>query len=114
MKRIERREDADPTNTQGPALGKSSESVDTREVDTGLYLTNAQVDRWSEQTLKGLFPSYSENAEDGNPCAEHWRNMKSELTSKMWGIFAETGIFLALCHHGFMLLLADMVRSSEL
>src|SRR5271168_4461434 len=43
MKRIERREDApDPTNTQGPTLGKSSESVDTREVDAGLYLTNAQ------------------------------------------------------------------------
>jgi hypothetical protein len=114
MKRIERREAPEPTNTQGPTLGKSSEPIDTWKVDTGLYLSNAQVDRWSEQTLKGLFSSYSENAEDGNPCAERWRNMKSELTSKMWGIFAETGIFLALCHHGFMLLLADMVRSGEL
>jgi hypothetical protein len=105
MKRIEQREAPEPTSTQGPTLRKSSESINTQEVDTGLYLLNAQVDRWSEQTLKGLFPSYSKNAEDGNPCAEHWRNMKSELTSKMWGVFAETGIFLGLCHHGFVLLL---------
>jgi hypothetical protein len=32
----------------------------------------------------------------------------------MWGIFDETGIFLALCRHGFVLVLADMVRSGEL
>jgi len=40
--------------------------------------------------------------------------MMSEITAKMWGIFDETGIFLALCHHGFVLVVADMVRSGEL
>ncbi|KAJ7840735.1 hypothetical protein B0H14DRAFT_2587320 [Mycena olivaceomarginata] len=30
------------------------------------------------------------------------------------GIFDETGIFLALCCHGFVLVLADMIRSGEL
>jgi hypothetical protein len=40
--------------------------------------------------------------------------MKTELTAKMWGIFEETGLFLALCRHGFVLLLADMVQSGEL
>ncbi|KAJ7757897.1 hypothetical protein B0H16DRAFT_1314184, partial [Mycena metata] len=33
---------------------------------------------------------------------------------KMWGIFDETGFFLALCRHGFVLLIADMIRSGEL
>lgn len=40
--------------------------------------------------------------------------MSEELTERMWGIFDETGIFLALCRHGFVLLVADMVRSGEL
>jgi hypothetical protein len=40
--------------------------------------------------------------------------MNDNLTSRMWGVFDETGIFLALCRHGFVLLVADMVRSGEL
>jgi hypothetical protein len=40
--------------------------------------------------------------------------MKEEITKKMWGIFDETGIFLALCRHGFSLVIADMVQSGEL
>ena len=114
IKQIEQREAPEPTTTQGPMLGKNSKSIDTQEVDTGLYLSNAQVDKWSEQMLKGLFPSYNEHVEDKNPCAECWRNIKSKLTSKMWGVFAGMGIYLALCCHGFMLLLADMACSGEL
>jgi hypothetical protein len=40
--------------------------------------------------------------------------MKEDITRKMWAIFDETGIFLALCRHGFALVIADMVRSGEL
>lgn len=40
--------------------------------------------------------------------------MSSELTARMWGIFDETGIFLALCRHGFVLVVADMIQSGEL
>ncbi|KAG0697180.1 hypothetical protein DFH29DRAFT_984382 [Suillus ampliporus] len=32
----------------------------------------------------------------------------------MWGIFEETGIFVAVCRHGFLLWYTDMVRSGEL
>ncbi|KAJ7599715.1 hypothetical protein C8J56DRAFT_768187, partial [Mycena floridula] len=35
-------------------------------------------------------------------------------TRAMWRIYDETGIFLSLCRHGFVLLIADMVNSSEL
>lgn len=51
---------------------------------------------------------------ESNPCAERWKNMIDELTERMWGIFDETGIFLALCRHGFVLLVVDMIRSGEL
>ncbi|KAF9033503.1 hypothetical protein BDZ89DRAFT_896752, partial [Hymenopellis radicata] len=40
--------------------------------------------------------------------------MKADLVAKMWGIFEETGIFLALCRHGFVLVVADMIKSGEL
>jgi len=40
--------------------------------------------------------------------------MSTDITKRMWGVFDETGIFLALCRHGFTLVIADMVRSGEL
>jgi hypothetical protein len=52
--------------------------------------------------------------DDYNPCADRWKNMKEDITRRMWAIFDETGIFLALCRHGFALVIADMVRSGEL
>ncbi|EIW75720.1 hypothetical protein CONPUDRAFT_26328, partial [Coniophora puteana RWD-64-598 SS2] len=33
---------------------------------------------------------------------------------KSWGIFDETGIFACACRHGFIVWIADMVRSGEL
>ncbi|KAI6153043.1 hypothetical protein BKA82DRAFT_4326878 [Pisolithus tinctorius] len=50
---------------------------------------------------------------DGNLCVEHWKNMKDSATQKMWSIFDETGVFIAVCQHGFCLLIADMVQSDE-
>jgi hypothetical protein len=95
-----------------PVLGASSEVKDSRTVGRGIYLTREQVDKWSKEVLMELVPGF--DLDDNNPCADRWRNMKSELTAKMWGIFEETGLFLALCRHGFVLLLVDMVRSGEL
>jgi hypothetical protein len=40
--------------------------------------------------------------------------MINEITARMWRIFDETSVFLALCHHGFVLVVADMVWSGEL
>jgi hypothetical protein len=54
------------------------------------------------------------DVEEDNPCAACWTNMSNEITAWMWGIFDETGIFLALCHHGFVLVVTDMVKSGEL
>ena len=39
--------------------------------------------------------------------------MIETLTNWMWGIFDETGIFMAFCRHGFMLVITGMVRSGE-
>ena len=31
----------------------------------------------------------------------------------MWSIFDEMGVFMAFCHHGFTLVITDMVHSGE-
>ena len=56
------------------------------------------MDEWSKEILEELNIPNDDDKE--SPCAEHWRNMKTELTARMWGIFEETRLFLALCHCG--------------
>ncbi|KAJ7016435.1 hypothetical protein C8F04DRAFT_1281448 [Mycena alexandri] len=47
-------------------------------------------------------------------CEERWKNLGEDSLKRMWGIYDETGIFICLCRHGFVLLVEDMVRSGEL
>ncbi|KAI6145997.1 hypothetical protein BKA82DRAFT_4016156 [Pisolithus tinctorius] len=49
-----------------------------------------------------------------NPCAGHWKNMDEQKMKQTWGVYDETGIFLAIFWHGMSLLIADMVQSGEL
>ena len=95
-----------------PILGASSEVKDSRTAGRGIYLTREQVDEWAKELPMEEEPGF--DYDDDNPCAERWQNMKTAFTAKMWGIFEETGLFLALCRHGFVLILVDMVRSGEL
>ena len=47
-------------------------------------------------------------------CADRWKNLSAEETKRMWGIYDETGIFVACCRHGSVQLYCDMIRSGEL
>ncbi|KAJ6494103.1 hypothetical protein C8R47DRAFT_974936 [Mycena vitilis] len=97
----------------GVPLRGGSERPDPRTSEGGgsYFMTREKVDRWSKDVLAQLVtvPVYEDSE-----CQERWKNMSEELTERMWGIFDETGVFLALCRHGFVLLVADMVRSGEL
>jgi hypothetical protein len=105
--------------------------MDTRCVSGDYYLSRQKVDRWSKEVLeklvhepmvnnsiffclKNLTVFQTVSPEDHSICEDRWKNMADELTARMWGIFDETGIFVCLCRHGFVLLVADMVRSGEL
>ncbi|KAI6020774.1 hypothetical protein PISMIDRAFT_53038, partial [Pisolithus microcarpus 441] len=50
---------------------------------------------------------------DNNLCAGRWKNMREDATLRMWGIFDEAGIFMAICRHSFSLVIVDIVQSSE-
>ena len=49
-----------------------------------------------------------------NTCVERWRNAGPEARKKMFSLFAVAGIFLAVCRHGHVLVICDMIRSGEL
>ncbi|KAI0069613.1 hypothetical protein K474DRAFT_1608419, partial [Panus rudis PR-1116 ss-1] len=49
-----------------------------------------------------------------SPCVKNWKAAAADEKKKMWGIFAESGIFASACRHGFILWLVDMVMSGEL
>ena len=47
-------------------------------------------------------------------CIEGWKNAGPDERKRMWQMFVETGVFVAVCRHGFLLLLCDMIQSGEL
>jgi hypothetical protein len=105
--------DADgKTQTQGVL----KESWDDQEVGGDYYLCREQVDCWAKdhimENLQHIVPG--SDFEDNNPCATQWSNMINDMTSRMWSIFDKTGMFLALCRHGLVLLVTDIVDSGEL
>ena len=121
LKRILRRTvdlpQADDDGDKTPNVGTSKERPDSRKVGGDYYLTRENVDKWAKESLVKLLPLAVDPAMDEaekNLCEGRWNNMINELTARMWGIFDETGIFLALCRHGFVLVVVDMVQSGEL
>ncbi|EIW86310.1 hypothetical protein CONPUDRAFT_148402 [Coniophora puteana RWD-64-598 SS2] len=91
--------------------GASSKLPSLLKVPPDRYLNCETVNKWANNWLDALI---SDEGMEDNPCAGRWKNMKDNIAKKMWAVFNETGIFLAVCRHGFLLLVADMVRSREL
>ncbi|KAF6763562.1 hypothetical protein DFP72DRAFT_986482 [Ephemerocybe angulata] len=101
------------------SIQPSAEREDPRAVGEDIYIKREAVNRWNWETRFEGGPARSEEdirieGGDDNPCASRWNNMLKAETAKTWGIFDETGVFLCLCRHGFVLALADMVKSGEL
>ena len=59
-------------------------------------------------------PTDGQTMQELSDCVKNWKSAASEDKKKMWAIFEETGILACACCHGFILLITDMVRSSEL
>ncbi|KIK18075.1 hypothetical protein PISMIDRAFT_110128 [Pisolithus microcarpus 441] len=75
------------------------------------YLTREFIEKFASDQQTGH--SIIDKHGDGNLCTERWKNMKDSVTQKMWNVFDETGAFIAVCRHGFCLVITDMVQSSE-
>lgn len=84
-----------------PTLGTALNSTPTED----------EADVWADEDEPG-------DVSDGSPavtvCIERWRNAGPDEQKKMWEMFVEAGIFLAVCRHSFLLVVCDMIRSGEL
>ncbi|KZP04358.1 hypothetical protein FIBSPDRAFT_1054731 [Athelia psychrophila] len=107
LKRFERR--AAPEE-DGPLLGASVESIDTRTVPGNVYLSRPYIDKWA---MKPGDRNHDPEEDNPGPCREHWKNMKPEATARSWGCFRETGVFTAFCRHGFCLTITNMYCMGE-
>ncbi|KAJ7055501.1 hypothetical protein C8F01DRAFT_1319267 [Mycena amicta] len=92
----------------GNLLG--SQLVDNRDGGETYFLSREKVDAWARDRLAEVVPE----AVKQSPCEDRWANMSEAVTSKMWAVFDQTGIFLCLCRHSFALLIVEMIRSGEL
>jgi hypothetical protein len=110
---LREREEVNPDGTTVP--GALRERLDDRVAPGDYYLPRSEVDKWAKDGIDDLMKGFDadiDDEEDG--CTERWQNMKEEVTARAWGMYDETGIFPALCRHGFVLIVVDMVKSGEL
>ncbi|KAJ8087326.1 hypothetical protein PM082_006156 [Marasmius tenuissimus] len=49
-----------------------------------------------------------------NACVDHWKATSPDPQKKMFAFFAVTGVFIAVCRHGHLIVMCDMRRSREL
>jgi hypothetical protein len=47
-------------------------------------------------------------------CVERWKNAGPDARKNMSSLFSVSGIFLAVCRHGHVLAICDMIKSGEL
>jgi len=96
--------------------------------DSDYYIPSEEVDQWAGEVRsrhdvredsedeasndEGQDPTNNENTNQG-ACANNWKAAQSDSKKRMWGVFAETGLFASACRHGFILWVADMIRSGE-
>jgi len=97
--------------------------------DSDYYIPTEEVDEWARETRSTCSAEVGSDNEGGDidgasedggdrdinpgPCANNWKAAQSDSKKQMWGVFAETGLFASACRHGFILWIADMVRSGE-
>jgi hypothetical protein len=72
------------------------------------------ADLTSEETAWLNLTEHDELAKCLDTCVDRWRNAGPEARKKMFALFAIAGIFLAVCRHGHVLVICDMIRSGEL
>ena len=124
-----------------PALRGGRERSDPRNGQSDIWIDEQYVDRFKNEVQnarhrhrhrhRNTLIASSDTADPDDPwvdcdnedqdsnepvnvCVDHWRNAAPEARKRMFSVFRKSGIFIAVCRHGFLLSICDMVRSGEL
>ncbi|KAF8577527.1 hypothetical protein K439DRAFT_1533176 [Ramaria rubella] len=85
-----------------------------KHVHSDYYLSPQEHNKIHRLATTGMEGHPVDSADEPTPCIEKWTNLSQEAIKRMWGIYLETGIFLALCRHGTVLIMCNMLCSGEL
>ncbi|KAG1872019.1 hypothetical protein C8R48DRAFT_760270 [Suillus tomentosus] len=91
-----------------PALCGGRERLDPRNGQSDIWIDEEYVDRFKDEN------EAEDSNEPVNVCVDQWRNAAPEARKRMFSVFRKSGIFVAVCRHGFLLSICDMVHSGEL
>ncbi|KAJ7776375.1 hypothetical protein B0H16DRAFT_1659775 [Mycena metata] len=122
LKRVLRKEAQDFDEDGNLIPGESKERFDPRTAAAGkdYFIPREKVDLWSKNRIDQWRKDWearkkeSNEEERRNAAQRRWKNLADDSSKRTWAIYDETGVFVCLCRHGFILLVADMVRSGEL
>ena len=102
--------------------------MDDRTSSSPRWLTPVEVDAFQDRDVTHPVPVNEDNVDwlwlisdsgislpsDLPVCVERWKNAGPDARKNMPSLFSVSGIFLAVCHHGHVLAICDMIRSGEL
>ncbi|KAG2755649.1 hypothetical protein P692DRAFT_201836751 [Suillus brevipes Sb2] len=116
-----------------PAIRSGEERPDPRSRTSSIWLTESYVDQFKDKVRSARarqgqgWPASSDSddpwidehnsndsAEPPSVCVDCWCNAAPQSCKKMFAIFKQSGIFVTVCRHGFLLTIYDMVRSGDL
>ncbi|KAJ7703400.1 hypothetical protein B0H14DRAFT_3526949 [Mycena olivaceomarginata] len=84
LKRVLQREKVPQTDEAGePVVGKSRERMDNRDAGDGYYTSRQRVEMWVRDRVADRLLMQSEEPGEDNPCADRWKNMINDVTSKI-------------------------------
>ncbi|KAG1774225.1 hypothetical protein EV702DRAFT_1180815 [Suillus placidus] len=97
----------------------TSARLDSRKARSDFWIEPGTVDKFNGEAVPEEHTNWEDDpAAETNPgsfsCADRWKNTGPEVRKKMFSVFDELGIFIAVCRHRFVLLACDMIRSGEL
>ncbi|KAJ7039975.1 hypothetical protein C8F04DRAFT_1208839 [Mycena alexandri] len=108
LKCVLRREAKDFDDEGNLIPGESKERFDPLAARAGkdYFIPREKVNLWSKDRVDDPHGA-------ARGCEERWKNLADDASKRMWGVYNETGVFICLCRHRFILLVADMVCSGE-
>lgn len=103
----------------GMAVHNKAARLDNRSLESDLWITPQEVNHFKNEVPSRKATSTSDNWEDADSedplnCINRWQNAAPEARKKMFTLFDESGVFIMVCQHRFVLLACDMIKSGEL
>ncbi|KAJ7776646.1 hypothetical protein DFH07DRAFT_731774 [Mycena maculata] len=98
-------------------LRTGTSRADDRVSQHDRWVTPEQVDLFKDEVSESQkldSMDAEELAKCINTCVDRWRAAGPDQRKKMFALFAVSGIFLTVCHHGHVVVMCDMIRSGEL